>query len=145
MRYSIWAAVSTEQQAAVDKLSLDEQISRCRELAEGRGWLESSGPYVVPGASRTRYVNLSDAERDIPPLREMLDDARRRAFDLLMVYDLNRFRDLLPMVQKSLDAYGVQLFSLAQPVEPVDPEHYSPYASDASAIMGGMASILSRT
>ena len=53
MRYAIWAAVSRKQQATPDKVSLKEQEKQCRATAEGKGWRESSGPYIVPGASHS--------------------------------------------------------------------------------------------
>ncbi len=54
LRAAIWAAVSTETQAADDKVSLPAQQEICRGLLAARGWTESAGPYIVAGASRTR-------------------------------------------------------------------------------------------
>lgn len=143
MRYAIFAAVSTEAQAADDKVSLTEQVTRCRAVGDARGW-NLTGEYVVPGESRTRWINLRDAEREIPRLGQMLDDAQGGLYDVLVVYDFNRLRDLLTPVSKTLAAYSVQLFSVSQPVEPIDPRQYSPYASDASQMMQGMSQIISQ-
>lgn len=73
----------------------------------------------------------------------MLDDAQNGKFNLLVVFDYNRLRDLLDPVAKTLAAYGVQLYSLSQPVEPIPTETFSPYTSDSESIMRGMAQILS--
>jgi DNA invertase Pin-like site-specific DNA recombinase len=144
MNFAIWAAVSTTAQAEADKASLAEQEAKCRAVGMSRGWIETSGPYIVPGESRTRWVNLRDAENEIPPLHHMLEDAKRGAFDILILYDYNRLRDLLDPVAKTLASYGVQIFSVSQPVEPLPPEEFHPYASDSESMMRGMSQIISR-
>lgn len=143
-RFAILAAVSTKAQAAADKVSIPEQIRQSRSIAHEKGWVESAGPYEIPGASRTKYVNLSDAEQAIPPLRLMLDAAKRREFDLLMVYHLNRFRDLLDQIYRSLGVYGVQLYSVSQPVEPVPPDRYNYETSDTMRIIVTMTQMTSQ-
>lgn len=144
IRFALWAAVSTDAQAADDKYSLDEQQVKCRAAGLFRGWIESAGPYVVPGESRTRYVNLSDAERAIPPLRQLLDDAHIKLFDILIIYEFDRLRELLDPVARTLSHYGVQLFSVSQPLEPQSPTDYNPYASDTEFMLRGMNQIISR-
>ncbi|RMH31208.1 MAG: hypothetical protein D6690_17005 [Nitrospirae bacterium] len=144
MRFAIWAAVSTEAQASGDKVSLAEQEQRCRVIANGKGWQETAGPYIVPGESRTRWVNLRDAEREIPQLRQMLDDAHDGRFNVLVLYDYNRLRELLDPVSRTLAHYGVQIYSVSQPIEPLPPERYSPYATDSAWMMQGLAQIISR-
>jgi len=144
IRFSIWAAVSTEAQAAADKTSLSEQETRCRQAATGKGWRESAGPFICPGESRTRYVNLRDAELAIPQLKALLDSAQRHEYDILILYDYDRLRDLLALVSLTLSQYGAQIYSVNQPLEPLSPEVYSPYASDSSFIMEGMSHIISR-
>ncbi len=144
LRCAVWAVVSTETQAAEDKASLPAQQEACRQLITGRGWKETAGPYVVPGASRTRWVNLRDAEQAIPELRRLLDDAHAGRFNLLVLYDFNRLRDLLDPVSRTLAAYGCQVFSVSQPVDPLPPDRFDPYASDTSAMMQGLSQIISR-
>ena len=143
-RCAIWAAVSTDAQAANDKVSLDEQEAQCRALITARAWVETAGPYIVPGESRTRWVNLRDAEIAIPQLHAMLDAAQAGRYELLIMYDYNRLRDLLDPVAKTLSHYGAQIYSLSQPVEPQPPAQYTPYASDASAMMQGLSRIISQ-
>lgn len=45
---------------------------------------------------------------------------------------------------KSLSNYGVQLFSVNQPIEPLDPAEFNPYAADSESMMRGMNQIISR-
>jgi len=144
LRFAIWAAVSSEPQAAPEKDSLANQEAKCRALALSKGWIESAGPFIVPGESRTRFVNLRDAEKEIQPLGELLDAAQVGKFDLLMRYDYNRLRDLLDPVAKTLASYGVQIYSVSQPVEPLDAESFNPYSSDSESMMRGMSQIISR-
>jgi DNA invertase Pin-like site-specific DNA recombinase len=144
MRFAIWTAVSTAAQTGEDKESLTEQETKCRTIAEGRGWTESTGPYIVPGESRTRWVNLRDAESELPQLRQMLEAAKAGRFDVLVMYDYNRLRDLADSVAKVLASYGVQIFSTNQPVEPIPPEEFNPYATDSESMMRGMSQIISR-
>lgn len=143
-RFAIWAAVSTKQQAAADKISIPDQIEQCRDLAGSRGWIEAAGPFVAPGQSRTLYVNLRDAERDIPDLRAMLDAAQHREFEILLLYHLNRFRDLLDPVFRTLGGYRVQLYSITQPLEPVPPDRYNYQTSETINIIIGMTQLTAR-
>ena len=145
LRYAIWAAVSTKVQAASNKISIPEQIERCREEGGARGWNETAGPFVVNGNSRTKYVNIFTAEWDMPALRDMLDAAQEREFDVLLVYDLNRFRDLLDPIYRTLGGYRIQLYSLSQPVEPCEPTKYKWYRSDTMRIVVMMSQLASQT
>jgi DNA invertase Pin-like site-specific DNA recombinase len=144
MRFAIWTAVSTLAQAADEKDSLAEQERKCRQVATGKGWKETAGPFIIPGESRTRWVNLRDAEMEIPVLRQMLESAKAGNFDILILWDYNRLRDLLDPVAKTLAAYGVQIYSANQPVDPLPPEEFNPYASDSASMMQGMSQIISR-
>lgn len=139
IRYAILKAVSSEAQAGPDKVSLEVQETRSREQAVQRGWVETAGPYTIPGESRTRYVNLSHAEAAMPDLKRMLDDAHARAFDVLVLYDYDRLRDLLGMVSKTLSHYKVQMFAVNMPIEPVPPAEYNPYKNDMAAMMEAFA------
>lgn len=76
-RFAILSAVSTKQQATADKTSLEEQITQCRRVTE-RGWHETAGPYIVTGQSRNKYLNLRDAEMEIPAIHDLLEGGRRR-------------------------------------------------------------------
>jgi DNA invertase Pin-like site-specific DNA recombinase len=143
IRCAIWSAVSTEVRA--NNVSLDEQVARCRAACSSHTWVEVAGPYIVPGESRTRWVNLSDAERSLPALKAMLDDAQAGLFVVLVCYDYTRFRDLLDPIARTFSHYSVQLFSTSQPGEIIPPAEYSPYNDDSATLMRGMFQAVSRT
>ncbi|PKN91066.1 MAG: hypothetical protein CVU44_20845 [Chloroflexi bacterium HGW-Chloroflexi-6] len=144
IRYAIWCAVSSERQAGDDKISLPDQEARCRSVANAKGWQETSLPYIVPGETRTAYINLRDAEDAIPELRQMLFDAERDRFDVLVMYDYNRMRELLDPVARTLAAYKVQIYSVTQQVEPQTPETFNIYRADSAWMMQYLSSIISR-
>lgn len=143
IRFSTWSAVSTESQAAPDKVSLDVQLQHCTNTGTSKGWIHVTD-YIVSGQSRTRFVNLRDAEAAIPALRQMLDNAKNGLFDVLVLYDFDRLRDLLDPVARVLTDYGIQLYSLAQPVEPQSPETFDPYSAETSQMMQSFSGMISR-
>lgn len=143
MRFSIWCAVSSKAQASDDKVSLSEQEAKCRTAAVSKGWTETTGPYIVPGESRTRFVNLRDAEVAMPALSLMLNSAQRQEFDILLLYDYTRLRELLDPVAKTLSAYGIQIYSISQPVEPIPPDQYD--TNETASNLQFIAGFTSRT
>lgn len=144
IRFSVFVAVSTPLQASEDKASLPVQEESCKKAGDSKGWKDTGLRYTVPGESRTRFINLRDAENEIPPIRTMLDDAKDGRYDVLVMYDFNRLRDLLDPVSRTLSYYNVQLYSVSQPTEPLPPEEYSPYAADSSFMMQGLSRIISQ-
>jgi DNA invertase Pin-like site-specific DNA recombinase len=144
MRFAILTAVSSRVQAAEGKDSLPVQEENCRRTALAKGWNETSGPFVISGQPRTGYVNLTDAEREMPALAAMLDSARDGAFDVLVLYDYSRLRDLIALVAASLADYNVQIYSLAQAVEPLPPDQFDPAQADAAWFTQTAAGMTSR-
>ncbi len=144
LRFARWAAVSTKEQAADDKFSIPTQLERTFELGKSKGWVETAGPFVVAGQSRTKYLTLESAVRAIPALRDMLDAARNHKFDVLVMTEFDRLRELLDPVFRTLAAYHVQLYSIAQAIEPVSPDDYDQYSSDSVALTIGLSTIISR-
>ena len=145
IRYAIWTAVSTKDQATDDKASLHVQEAECRRIAIAKGWVESTPPYIVRGASRTRWENLHNAENNVPELREMLNAAQAHQFDVLVVKDYDRFRDILDQVYRVLNDYHIQFYSLAQGLDPVPPETFDPYESDSQELLISFSQLRSRT
>lgn len=138
----IWAAVSTRPQAARD-VSLPDQVARARAWLVTRGYTEAHPPLIVPGESRQTLVSLSDAETAIPQFKELLDLAERRAVNLCVISDTDRFRGLLDQVVRALGTYGCQVYSLAQPVELTDPAEFRYYENDAQLLTFGLAQLMS--
>lgn len=134
IRFAIFAAVSSKPQAAEDKISIPQQIELCRKDGLSRGWRETSGPFIIPGETRTRWVNLRDAETSLPPLKHMLDSAQAGDFDLLILYHYNRLRELLDPVDKTLQAYGVQMTSHTAWTDPQPPHLYDPLSDVGKTI-----------
>lgn len=140
MRFAVWAAVSTIEQ--VEGVSLDSQIQKSTERALSEGWIDTSLRYIADGYSRTGYVNLSDAEKRIPPLGDMLSDMRGGKFDILVVWNYDRLGDLIVMVATDFRNNKKQLFSLSQPTQIQN--NYNPYMDDSSFIIQAFAPIWQR-
>lgn len=145
IRYARWAAVSTDSQASPDKISIDIQLEKAHAAASSRGWVETAGPYIASGESRTRFVSLRDAEEQIPQLKELLNAAGRHEFDVLLCYDLNRFRSLMRQVFDVLCDYNIQLYVLNNPREPVAPENYNDDIKAAVGMLVDMGGIISQS
>ncbi len=101
MRAAIYARVSTNngQDPTV-------QTRELREYCQRRGW-EIAGEYVDTG--------VSGAKDSRPELNRLMNDARRRRFDLILVWKLDRFgRSLRHLVNAlaELEAIGVAFVSL---------------------------------
>jgi DNA invertase Pin-like site-specific DNA recombinase len=102
MKVACYARVSTDRQ------DLEVQLQDLREFAARRGW-EIVGVYedVISGASLKR-----------PGLNQLLNDAHRRKFDLLLIWKLDRLgRSLLHMVQVIHDllSRGIEVVSATEP------------------------------
>lgn len=137
IRFATWAAVSTNEQ--VEGASLDNQIEKCKERGVSEKWIDTDLQYIADGYSRTGYVNLSDAEIDIPALGKMLSDLRAGKFDLLVVWNYDRLGDLIVMVATEFRKHKAQLFSLSQPTQ--IQQTYNPYMDDSSFIVQALAPI----
>jgi DNA invertase Pin-like site-specific DNA recombinase len=107
-RAAIYVRVSTNEQET------DMQEAELREYAEHRGW------------SYTMYRDRgqSGAKQDRPALNEMLGDMRRRKFDVMLVWSLDRLaRSLkhLLSIAEECKSLGVDLVSLKQNVDTTVP------------------------
>jgi DNA invertase Pin-like site-specific DNA recombinase len=110
-RAAIYVRVST------DKQTVENQLRELRQIAERRGW------EVV-----TEYhdAGISGAKRrdDRPGLDEMLKDAQRRRFDVIMAWAIDRLGrsliDLLGTIQ-ALEACGVDLYLDQQSIDTTTP------------------------
>jgi DNA invertase Pin-like site-specific DNA recombinase len=108
MRSAIYARVSTTDQTC------ENQLQELRRYVEARGW--TAVEYVDGGVSGTK-------ERR-PALDELLRDARRRRFDVLVCWRLDRLgRNLKHLVTllDELQALGVAFISLNEGIDATTP------------------------
>lgn len=132
IRFAIFAAVSTEGQAAEDKASIPAQISTCQRVIAQYG-IEVA-QYTLDGYSRTGYDSLQDAMNDIPPLKHAIEDAAANRYDILIVDNFDRFGDLAYMMGTRFKKLRKQIYSARQSGRVVPPEEYDPYADDSMSI-----------
>jgi DNA invertase Pin-like site-specific DNA recombinase len=117
-RIAIWAAVSTPEQATVDKDSLPGQDR------DGRAWAEKNdydvvATYEVPGHSR-QYIHFHEAAEDIPAYAQLEQDCTDKAFDVLWCRErsrLGRTRALIHTVEAVVAESGAEVFSAKTPHE----------------------------
>ena len=110
-KVAIYVRVST------DKQTVENQLRELRQIAERRGW-EVVEEYHDAGISGAKG---RDAR---PGLDQMLKDAQRRRFDVIMAWAIDRLGrsliDLLGTIQ-TLEACGVDLYLDQQAIDTTTP------------------------
>jgi len=110
-RAAIYVRVST------DKQTIDNQVQVLRQIAERRGW------QVVEQYSDAG-ISGSKGRDGRPGLDQMLKDAQRRHFDVVMAWAIDRLGrsliDLLGTIQ-TLEACGVDLYLDQQAIDTTTP------------------------
>jgi DNA invertase Pin-like site-specific DNA recombinase len=110
-RAAIYVRVST------DKQTVENQVRELRQIAERRGW-EVVAQYSDAG------ISGSKGRDDRPGLDQMLNDAQRRRFDVVMAWAIDRLGrsliDLLGTIQ-TLEACGVDLYLDQQSIDTTTP------------------------
>src|ERR1700742_801637 len=109
MKAAIYSRVSTVDQ------SVDMQMDELRTFCERRGF-EIAQEYVDQGVSGTKESR--------PALNRLLTDARRRKFDVVLVYRYDRFARSLRQLVNALfefDALGIHFVSLHEGVDTSTP------------------------
>jgi DNA invertase Pin-like site-specific DNA recombinase len=104
MRCAIYARVSTYEQEP------ENQLQELRRYAEARGW--TTVEYIDKG--------VSGAKDRRPSLDRLVTDARRRRFDVLVVWRLDRLgRNLKHLVTllEDVQAVGVAFVSLGEGID----------------------------
>jgi len=108
---AIYVRVST------DKQTVENQLRELRQIAQRRGW-EVVHEYHDTG------ISGSKGREARPGLDEMLKDAQRRRFDVVMAWAIDRLGrsliDLLGTIQ-SLEACGVDLYLDQQAIDTTTP------------------------
>jgi len=110
-RVALYLRVST------DKQTVENQEIQLRQIAERRGW-EVVEIYNDAGISGAK------GRKDRPGLDQMLNDASRRKFDVVMAWAIDRLGrslvDLLGTIQH-LEAVGVDLYLDQQAIDTTTP------------------------
>ena len=110
-RAAIYVRVST------DKQTVENQVVALRQIAERRGWqvIEQYSDAGISGAK---------GRDGRPGLDQMLKDAQRRKFDVIMAWAIDRLGrsliDLLGTIQ-TLEACGVDLYLDQQSIDTTTP------------------------
>jgi site-specific DNA recombinase len=81
MRVAVYARVSTDEQA--EKFGLSAQLTELRAFAAKRGW-------EIPAGAEFVDDGYSGAELDRPALARLREAVRLRAFDAILVHDVDR-------------------------------------------------------
>lgn len=134
IKFAILAGVSTDAQATPEKLSIPDQLTRCRERITQSAGIETSGPYIMDGYSRTGYDSLEVAMREIPPLAQAIQDATADQYDVLIMDNFDRLGDLGFIVKTRFKKLCKQLHSTRQSGKLTDPALYDPYASESDDV-----------
>ena len=110
-RAAIYVRVST------DKQTIDNQLEALRKVAEARGWQEVA-------VYRDAGISGSKGRAERPGLNQMLKDASRGKFDVVMAWAIDRVGrsliDLLGTIQ-TLEACSVDLFLDQQAIDTTTP------------------------
>lgn len=112
MRCGVYARVSTNGNGQ----SPEMQLRELREYCQRRGW-ELAGEYVDSG--------VSGAKETRPELNRLMQDARRRKFDAILRWKLDRIgRSLKHLVNllAELEAVGVALVSFSDNLDLSTPQ-----------------------
>jgi DNA invertase Pin-like site-specific DNA recombinase len=110
-RAALYVRVSTDHQ------TVENQIRELREIAERRGW-QVSEVYNDAGISGAK------GREQRPGLDRLLNDAKRRRFDIVLAWAIDRLGrslvDLLHTIQE-LEACGVDLYLDQQAIDTTTP------------------------
>jgi site-specific DNA recombinase len=107
-RAAIYRRVSTARQ--VNGASLEQQEEACRAHAAAQGW-----DVVTLYSEMGRSAYAEDLKRR-PAFQQMIADAEKRRFDVVLVYELSRFgrRRKAFAVGEDLERLGIRLVSVTE-------------------------------
>lgn len=124
MKAALYARVSTSDQ------NCEMQLRELREYCVRRGW-DIAGEHIDTG--------WSGAKASRPQLDRLMQDARRRRFDTVLVWKLDRWgRSLAHLVQsiQELSGLGVRFIAITQNI---DTDESNPMARLLMHLMGAFA------
>lgn len=136
-RAAIYVRVSTDHEE--QKLSPENQISRCREHAAELG-LDISDPALIyndAGMSGTEMINRPEVQR-------LVADARFGRFEVVIFTAISRFaRDMADVfsLKKTLETWGIRIISVEELYDSAIPERNSEVLFTLHAMMAAQKSI----
>jgi DNA invertase Pin-like site-specific DNA recombinase len=110
-RAAIYVRVST------DKQTVENQVRELRQIAKRRGW-------QVVEEYHDAGISGSKGRDQRPDLDQMLKDAQRRKFDIVMAWSIDRIgRSLIDLLNtiETLKACGVDLYLDQQAIDTTTP------------------------
>ena len=121
MRAAILARVSTEEQAR--GMSIDDQITRCREFAAARGWIVAA-VIEEPGdtGSRVLYQKTARGQKfqPRPGIRRLLDLAEAGKIDAVLATVQDRYHrneyEFEQLLREHLSVHNVTAWTFAGPL-----------------------------
>jgi len=111
VRVALYARVSTSN----GQQDPEMQLRELREYAQRRGW-KVAGEYVDHG--------VSGAKDSRPALNQMAGEARRRRFDVLLVWRFDRFARSVSHLLRALELFqslGIDFVSLSESIDTSTP------------------------
>ena len=109
-KVGIYVRVSTEEQAK-EGISIDAQIDRCQAYCKARGWqvfkIYTDAGYSAGTLSR-------------PALKDLLEDARIKQLNILLVYKIDRFSRKLQDLISALEHLKAQNINFTSVTEQID-------------------------
>jgi site-specific DNA recombinase len=117
--FLIWRAVSSKEQAEKVSPELQEQMARDHVAKWGGTVLD-----VLDVAESRDIVLLSDAEATIPAYARLHDYIQRRAFDVLICYDLGRLGRAYPLATAIVELCrraSILIYELDNPPADLEP------------------------
>jgi DNA invertase Pin-like site-specific DNA recombinase len=121
LRWASWAAVSSQPQAAADKVSIPEQLEQNRAHAAKHGG-EIVAELIIPGESRS-IDTWEEACQRIDAYAQLRDLLAARALDVLAFYDatrLGRTHALIATIRQLCTRAGVALYETTNPPATLD-------------------------
>ena len=95
MKAALYARVSSEEQ--VEGYSIDAKLRACRNFAKEKDW-----PVVAEYVDEGKSARAEDVTKR-PRFKAMLEAAKNREFDILIVHKLDRFSRNLLLTLKCFD------------------------------------------
>jgi site-specific DNA recombinase len=144
LRAIIVAAVSTGAQAIEEKASIPQQLEACRATCRQRKWTVVE-EIPIPGHSRN-YDWLHRIVADCPEYARLVELIEGGTIDLVVTtaYDrLFRTDALRAQLGALCRQHNVQLYSIAQPVEPMKADSIAD-GSDSRLIIEAMSGVIAQ-